>query len=132
MARLARFPELSHADAVSALKWLVATKRITVREIRAALRKRDELVDEIRARLEELGGQGARFLTSVAALWRAPVARRRRRKVSAKARVAWKAQGRYMAAVRTLPKAARAKVAAIRKAKGVEAAIAAAKRMPVR
>jgi hypothetical protein len=130
MARKARFPELSHADAVSALKWLVATKRIGVHEIHSALQKRDELVEEIRRRLEELGGQGARFLTSVAAL-RRPV-KRRRRKVSAKARAAWAAQGRYMAAVRALPKAARAKVAAIRKAKGVKAAIAAAKRMSVR
>jgi hypothetical protein len=126
MGRLARFPDLSHADAVSALKWLVATKRITVREIRGALRKRDQLVEEVRARLEALGGQGARFLTSVTALRRP--ARRRRRKVSAKARAARAAQGRYMAVVRALPKSARAKVAAIRKAKGVATGIAAAKR----
>jgi hypothetical protein len=109
------------------LKWFAATKRITAREIQDALRKRDELVEEIHRRLEELGGQGARFLTSAAALRRP--AKRRRRRVSAKARAAWKAQGRYMAAVRPLPKTARAKVAAIRKAKGITAAIAQAKRL---
>jgi hypothetical protein len=127
MARKVRFPELSHADAVSALKWLVTTKRITVHEIAGALRKRDELVREIRARLMALGGEGARFLTSVAALRRSTT--RRRRRVSAKARAAWRAQGRYMAAVKMLPKAARAKVRAIRKAKSIEAAIAEARRI---
>jgi hypothetical protein len=38
-------------------------------------------------------------------------------------------QGRYMAAVRQLPKAARAKIKAVREKSGVRAAIAAAKRM---
>jgi hypothetical protein len=51
MARQARFPALSHDDSVSALKWLVATKRITVREIRGALAKRDALVRDIKERL---------------------------------------------------------------------------------
>jgi hypothetical protein len=114
VARLARFPDLSHNDAVSALKWLVATKRIKVQEIHAALVKRDELVAE-------------RFLTSVAALRRP--AKRRRRKVSAKARAAWKAQGQYLGAVRRLSKADRAKVRAVRQAKGIRAAIAAAKKL---
>lgn len=47
----------------------------------------------------------------------------RRRKVSAKARAAWKAQGRYMAAVRRLSKADRAKVRAVREKSGIRAAI---------
>jgi hypothetical protein len=82
------------------------------------------LVEEIRRRLEELGGQGARFLTGVAALRRAPVAKRGRRKASAKARAAWKAQGRYLGAVRRLSAANRAKVKAIRQKSGVGAAVA--------
>jgi hypothetical protein len=104
---------------------LHVTGRVTAKEIIGALRKRDELVKEIKARLEELGGQSARFLTSaVAVRWKA-----RHRRVSPKAQAAWRAQGRYMAALRRLPKAVRAKVAAIRKAKGVGAAVAAAKKM---
>jgi hypothetical protein len=109
------------------LRWLHATGKVTAKQIAGALRKRDELVEQIRKRLEELGGQGGRFLTSVAAL-RGP-ATRRRRKVSAKARAAWRAQGRYLAAVKVLSKAARTKVRAIRKAKSIEAAIAEAKRI---
>jgi hypothetical protein len=125
--RKSRFPKLSERDAHSALRWLHATGNVTAKQIAGALRKRDELVAEIKARLEELGGEGARFLTSVAALRR--TAPRGRRKVSAKARAAWAAQGRYMAVVRQLPETARAKVASIRKAKGVQAAIREAKRI---
>jgi hypothetical protein len=122
----APFPKLTADQAHAALRWLHALGKVTSKEIAGALRERDRLADEIRRRLEELGGQAARFLTSVAALRRP--AKRRRTKVSAKARAAWKAQGRYMAAVRRLPKAARVKIAAIRKAKGVAGAIAAANR----
>ena len=123
--RKSRFPKLSERDAHAALRCLHATGAITARQIADALQKREELVAEIKARLEELGGQSARFLTpAVAVRWKA-----RRRRVSAKAQAAWRAQGRYMAALRRLPKAARAKVAATRKAKGVSAAVAAAKKM---
>jgi hypothetical protein len=127
MARLARFPKLSHGDATSALKWLVATKRISVREIRSALAKRDALIREIKTRLAALGGDGLRFLSPTS--FRRPLgANRRHRKPSAKAQAVWRLQGRYMAAVRRLPKAARGKIKAIREKKGVLAATAAAKR----
>jgi hypothetical protein len=55
--------------------------------------------------------------------------RRRKRRISAATRKLYQQQGRYMAAVRRLPKADRAKVRAIREKSGVRAAIAAAKRM---
>lgn len=54
--------------------------------------------------------------------------RKAKLRVSAATRAAWAAQGRYMAAVRRLPKAARARIKAIREKSGVRAAIAAAKR----
>jgi hypothetical protein len=92
-----------------------------------ALKKREQLVAEIKARLEELGGEGLRLVTGAVALRRAT--RRRRPKASAKAVAAWRAQGRYMAAVRRLPKAARAKVKAMREKKGLRAALAEAKRL---
>jgi hypothetical protein len=112
-----RSPDQAH----SVLRWFHATGEVTAKQIADALRKRDELVAEIRARLEELGRQGARFLTVRG--------KPRRRRVSPKAQAAWRAQGRYMAAVRRLSKSARAKVAAIRKAKSVGTAVAAAKKI---
>jgi hypothetical protein len=125
----APLPKLSAEDALAALRWLHATGVVTAKQIAGALRKREELVEEIRQRLEALGGHGARFLTGVAALKRPPAAIRRRRKISVRAQAVWRAQGRYMAAVRRLSKANRAKVKRIREAKGVAEAIAAARRM---
>jgi len=98
-------------------------------EISGALRKRDELVAEIKAKLEELGGQGLRFLAGAQALRRRPPAKRLRRKASGKAQAAWRAQGRYMSAVRQLSPAQRAKVKKIRAVGGVAASTAAARRM---
>jgi len=126
--RLSECPDITLEQAHSALKFPVATGRLTAREVRQAVEKHERLVAEIRARLEDLGGQGGRFLTSAAALRRPPT-KRRRRKPSAKAVAAWRAQGRYLGAVRRLPKAARAKVRAIRESKGVAAAIVFARRL---
>jgi hypothetical protein len=125
----APFPKLSAEDALATLRWLHATGVVTAKQIAGALRKRKELVEEIRRRLEELGGRGARFLTSVAELRRPPTPKRRRRKVSPNARAAWKAQGRYLGAVRQLSKANRIKVKAIRETKGIRAALSAAKEL---
>jgi hypothetical protein len=129
----APFPKLSAEDAHTALRWLHVTGAVTAKQIVAALREREDLVEEIRRRLEELtrlqgiGGDRARFLTSSAALRRP--SRRRHRKASTEAVAAWRAQGRYLAAVRRLSKAHRRKVKRIREAKGVGAAIAAAKKI---
>jgi len=111
------------------LRWLHALGKVSAAEISGALRKRDELVAEIKAKLEELGGQGLRFLAGAHALRRRAPAKRSRRKASAKAQAAWRAQGRYMSAVRQLSPAQRAKVKKIREARGVAAATAAAKRL---
>ena len=54
-------------------------------------------------------------------------AKRRKPRISAATRKMYQQQGRYMAAVRQLPKADRAKIKAIREKSGVRAAIAAAK-----
>jgi hypothetical protein len=45
-----------------------------------------------------------------------------------RARAAWKAQGRYLAALKPLSKAKRLKVRAIRERSGIQAALTAAKR----
>lgn len=127
MARKARFPRLSADETHHALKWLHATGKVRAKEIVDALCGRDRLVAEIKARLEELGGEGTRFLN--AASFSKTTPRRRAEGVSAAARAAWRAQGRYLGAVRRLSKADRVKVKAIREKSGVRAAIAEAMRI---
>jgi hypothetical protein len=129
---LATFEKLSLEDAHAALKWLTATGKVTVKEIRDALKKRAKLVADIRRQLEAFGGEGLRFLTGAQALRKRKPRAKVAKRVSAARRAAWKAQGRYLAAVRPLSPAQRAKVKKIRAAKGVAAAVAAAKRLTKR
>jgi hypothetical protein len=131
MARRRRFPDITGDEAISALRWLVARRQLKVGQIEEALKRRERLVREIRHQLEGLNGEGLR-------LFRGPVPapergrpRRPRKKPSAAQQAAWKRQGRYLAAVRRLPKAARAKVRTIREKRGVRAAIAAARKLSV-
>lgn len=125
--RKTAFPRLPPAEAHAALRWLHALGKVKASDIAGALKGRDQLVQEIKDRLEQLGGEGLRFLRGPEGLRKR--ARKARKRVSKAARAAWKAQGRYMAAVRRLSKADRAKIKAIRKKTGVRAAIAAAKKM---
>lgn len=60
--RRQRFPELSGEEAIAALRWLVARRKIRAADIKDALRRREELIAEIKRRLEDLGGEGLRFL----------------------------------------------------------------------
>lgn len=57
MGRLKNFPELSHNEAIAALKWLTATRKISVRDIRTALGKRADLLGEVMRQLETLTGE---------------------------------------------------------------------------
>jgi hypothetical protein len=125
----APFPSLTADQAHTALRWLHELGRIRSQDIAAALRDGDRLVAQMKQRLEELDAEGALFAMDTAGLVRRPGTPRRRRKVSAKALAAWKAQGRYLAAMRRLSKADRAKVRAVRESKGVGAATEAARRI---
>jgi hypothetical protein len=128
VARKHKFPRLTGQQAHAALRWLHALGKVTAKDIENALGHRERLVQEIKERLEQLGGEGLRFLRGPEALNRAPT-RRKRRRASAKAQAAWRAQGRYLGAVRRLSKANRAKVKAIREKSGVRAAVAAARKL---
>jgi hypothetical protein len=128
VARKEKFPKLSAGQAQAALRWLHALRKVTTKDIASAVGHRERLVAEIKERLELLGGEGMRFLRSPASFERRPP-RRRAKRVSAAAQAAWRAQGRYMAAVRRLSKANRLRVKAIREKVGVRAAIAAARKM---
>ena len=123
--RLAGFPPITPEEALAALRFLVEKGRLKNDEIRRAVKAHAERVEELKARLKALSGEGLRFLRGPEALRR----RTRQRRVSAKARAAWKAQGRYLAAVRRLSKAERLKIRAVRLKSGVGAAIAEAKKV---
>ena len=130
MARkIRRFPNITPQEAHAALRWLTATHKVTAKQITDALKAREQLAAEIMRKLEALGGEGLRFLRGPDSLLRRAPAKPKRRRASAKAQAAWRAQGRYMAAVRRLSKANRAKVKAIRERSGIRAAVAAAKKL---
>ena len=122
---------LSGEHARQALAILFQEGRLKAGEVRKALQRRDRLIRALRARLAALEA-GAGSLGEWLFKGSVPVARTAKRqrtpRISAATRKIYQQQGRYMAAVRQLPKAARAKIKAIREKSGVRAAIAAAKR----
>jgi len=121
------FPELSPGDAHAVIRWLCALGKVTPRDIRAALRERDSLVAEATRKPESLDGQGGQFLRRIEGLQRGPKTVDQR--TSMRERAAWMAEERYKAALRGLPKAARARVNSIRERRGIASAIAAARRL---
>jgi len=139
MARRQRVAQLSVEQAAQALRLLIDQGRIRTQDIRNAFKRRDRLIRDLRSRLAELGAEaaaaGRRFGKRAAAGLRAaekasrPARKRAKPKLSAATRKIYEMQGRYMAALRQLPKAARKQIKKIRATKGVRAAIAAAKRM---
>ncbi len=130
---------LSGEHARQALAVLIQEGKLAASEVKKALQRRDRLVRALRASLAALeagvAGVGRRVLKdglfAMAGTRKAAVRRaaRRKPKISAATRKMYQQQGRYMASLRPLPKAARAKIKAIREKSGVRAAIAAAKRM---
>ena len=130
---------LSGEHARQALAVLIHEGKLAAGEVRKALQRRDRLIRALRASLAALGegvgrvgrrvGKGGPFpmVAKTARGTRPRVVRRAKPRISAATRKMYQQQGRYMAAVRHLPKAARARVKAIREKSGVRAAIAAAK-----
>ena len=120
---------LTAERAAHALHVLIADGKIAAKDVTGALKRREHLIHELRQRLVALE-QGA-----VSAIERTgrkvvrTVERRTKRRMSAARRAALKLHGKYIGSVRTLSKEAKAAVKAIRAAKGVHAAIAAAKKL---
>ena len=128
---------LSGEHARQAAAILIQEGKLKAADLTNALRRRDRLVRALRASLAALEAGvtrvGKQFMASPFPMAqksriRKPRARRKPR-ISAGTRKMYQQQGRYMAAVRQLPRADRAKVKTIREKSGVRAAIAAAKRM---
>jgi hypothetical protein len=127
---------LSAEHARQALAILVQEGKLRASEVKKALQRRDRLIRALRASLAALEtgavSVGKRIRGSLPMARKARTAKRkitrRKRRLSAATRKMYQQQGRYMAAVRQLPKAGRAKIKAIREKSGVRAAIAVAKK----
>src|SRR5690349_11733866 len=126
MARPRTLKNLSSSHAAHALSILIHDGKLKAQDVARALKRREALIRELRARLAALG-EGIAETVGTKGPGRKP--RKTTRKISKAQRAARQAQGRYLGAIRRLSKADRAKVKAIRQKLGVRAAVAAAKRM---
>lgn len=119
----------SPEHAAHALHALIADGRIAASDVGAALKRREAMIRELRDNLAALErGELKRFEKAGRKAARR-VKRKGKRKMSAARRAALKLHGRYIGSVRTLPKAAKARLKAIRERAGVHAAIKAARKM---
>jgi hypothetical protein len=125
MARRKKTLSITADQALQALQVFVHDGKILAQDVSRAIQRRDKLVRQLRARLEALGDEGARM----AGRLQRQAAPHVRKAISKARRAAYQAQGRYMAAVRALPKSTRAKIKKIRQSSGVDAAIKAARQM---
>ena len=121
---------LSAEHAAAALQLLIEDGKVAVSDVTRALRRREQLIRDLRARLstlEEAARPAARRLAKASRQAARRARPQARRAVTRAQKLARQAQGRYLAAIRGLSKEARAKVQAIRKSAGVVAAIKAAR-----
>jgi hypothetical protein len=116
--------DLTAHHAALALQMLIEDGKIAARDVAAALKRREQMVRELRAKLASLGEDAGKLGREALG-----DSKTRRQRLTQAQRVARQAQGRYMAAIRRLSKAARAKVKAVRVESGVDAAIRAARKM---
>ena len=125
MARRKKTLSITADQALQALQVFVHDGKILAQDVSRAIQRRDKLVRQLRARLQALGDEGARM----AGRLQRRAAPQVRKAISKARRAAYQAQGRYMAAVRALPKSTRVKIKKIRQSSGVDAAIKAARQM---
>jgi ParB-like chromosome segregation protein Spo0J len=121
---------LSAEHAAAALQLLIEDGKVAVADVANALRRREKLIRDLRARLSALEEAARPAAKRIARASRKAARRARpqaRRVLSRAQKTARQAQGRYLAAIRRLSKEARTKVRAIRKSSGVAAAIKAAR-----
>jgi hypothetical protein len=124
--------KLSAEHAAVALNLLIQDGKIAAADVAKALKNREKMIRDLRKRLVDLEDAAAPVARRLAADGRKAYLRARpkaKKAISRAQRVARQAQGRYMAAVRSLSKDARANIKAIRAESGVDAAIRAAVKM---
>lgn len=115
--------------AAHVLHILIAEGKLTAKHVSDALKRREEMIHELRQRLEALERGVVSSIDKARRRIAGKAARKPRRRMTASRRSALKLHGRYLGHIRTLPKTAKAKVKAIREKSGVQAAIKAARKM---
>jgi hypothetical protein len=108
---------------------LISERKIRERDARLALARYRKRIDQLRAELRLLEGGDGPFPIRGRAERRTNPAAARPKRVSPKRRKAMRRQGHYLAAVRPLKPADRAKVKVTRQEKGFAAAVAEARRL---
>jgi len=130
---------ISAEQAQQALAFLVHEGKLAANDVRKAFARREKLIREIKERMAALGVEGIeagkmarkRALKAFRTAEKAsrPARKRAKHKISAATRKLYRLQGKYMSVLRPLSKEARAGIKAVREKSGIDAAIAAAKRM---
>jgi hypothetical protein len=118
---------LTAERAAHVLDILIAEGKLTAKHVSDALKRRDELIHDLRQRLAALEHGAVSAIEKAGRRVTRKAARQVKRRMSPRRRAALKLHGRYLGHIRTLPKVARAKIKVIREAKGVHAAIRAAR-----
>lgn len=114
--------------AAHVLHILIAEGKLAAKDVADALKRREELIHDLRQRLEALERGAVSAVERVGRKVTRKVTRKKRRLSPARL-AALRLNGKYMGHVRRLSKAQKAAVKKIRETKGVRAGIAAAKRM---
>jgi len=123
---------ISAEHAAVALQLLIQDGKVAAADVKRALKNREKLIKDLRARLtalEKAAAPAARRLARAGRRVASEAKPKARQALSRAQRTARRAQGRYLAAIRRLSRSARVKVKAIRKESGVDAAIKAARRL---
>jgi hypothetical protein len=130
LKRKARNPlNLSADRSAHVLHILIAEGKLTAKHVSDALKRREQMIHELRQRLDALERGVVSTVEKTGRTVARKVERKAKRKMSAARRAALKLHGQYLGHIRTLPKTAKAKVKAIRERAGVHAAIRAAKKL---
>jgi hypothetical protein len=115
--------------AAHALNVLIADGKIAARDVTNALKRREQLIRDLRQRLVALEQGAVSTVERTASTATRRIAWKPKRKMSLARRAALKLHGKYLGHTRMLPKKAKARIRVIRGAKGLHAAIEAAKKM---
>jgi hypothetical protein len=124
--------KLSAEHAAVALQLLIQDGKLAAADVTKALKNRDKMIKDLRARLsalEKAATPVARRLARASRKAARRAAPRARKVISRAQKAARQAQGRYLAAIRKLSKDARVQIKAIRNQSGVAAAIKAARKL---
>ena len=121
--------KLTAEHAGHVLHLLIAEGKIAAKDVTSALNRREAMIHDLRQRLAALERGAVSTIEKAGRRVARKVERKVKRRMSPARRAALKLHGKYIGTVRTLSKEAKATVKAIRETSGVQAAIAAAKKM---